>query len=103
MARPSQLGSRLLDVLDPARCRDALSRRLVVPSALAAALVVLPLAVLRPTRLSAHQAARTTLPWAPSDDPQETLQAVHRAIAQEPVFQDPTPDSSGCQPRLVPQ
>jgi beta-lactamase regulating signal transducer with metallopeptidase domain len=99
MARPSQLGSRLLDVLDPARCRDAVSRRLAVPSALAAALVVLPLAVLRPTRLSAHQAAQTTLPWAPSDDPQETLQAVHRAMAQQPVRPDPAPDSSGCEPR----
>jgi len=99
MARPSQLGSRLLDVLDPARRRDAVSRRLVVPSALAAALVVLPLGVLRPTRLSAHQAARTTLPWAPSDDPQETLQAVHRALAQEPAFHHPTSDSSACEPR----
>jgi beta-lactamase regulating signal transducer with metallopeptidase domain len=99
MARPSQLGSRLLDVLDPARRRDALNRRLAVRGACAAALIVLPLAVLHPTRLSAHQAARATLPWTMSDDPQETLQGVHRAMARDPVFHHPPADSSDCRPR----
>lgn len=97
MARPSQLGSRLLDVLDPVRRREALNRRLAVPAALSAALVVLPLAALRPTRLSAHQAPPAALLWA-SDDPQETLEAAHRAMALEPVRR-PTPDTVDCQSR----
>jgi beta-lactamase regulating signal transducer with metallopeptidase domain len=97
MARPSQLGSRLLDVLDPARRREALNRRLAVPAALSAALVVLPLAALRPTRLAAHQAPPAAMLRA-SDDPQETLEAAHRAIALEPVRRA-TPDTVDCQSR----
>jgi beta-lactamase regulating signal transducer with metallopeptidase domain len=50
MARPSQLSGRLLDVLDPARRREALTRRLSMSGACAAALVVLPLAAARPVR-----------------------------------------------------
>jgi beta-lactamase regulating signal transducer with metallopeptidase domain len=98
MARPSQLGSRLLDVLDPARRRDALNRRVALPAALAAALVVLPLAALRPARLATHQMSNGILPVVPSDDPQETLQAMRRPAIQEPVRRA-APDSADCRAR----
>jgi beta-lactamase regulating signal transducer with metallopeptidase domain len=71
MARPSQLGSRLLDVLDPARRRDALGRRYVVRAAGAAALVVLPLAVVHPTRLAARQPAVLGIAATSSEQPQK--------------------------------
>ena len=61
MARPSQLGSRLLDVLDPARRREGLTRRFALSAAGVAALVVLPLAVVHPVR----GAARTAAPSSP--------------------------------------
>src|SRR5262245_24676119 len=48
MARPSHLATRLLDVLDAQRRRDALTRRLALPGAVTAALLVLPVAALRP-------------------------------------------------------
>lgn len=48
MARPSHLATRLLDVLDAHRRRDALTRRLVLPGALVAAFCVFPVAALRP-------------------------------------------------------
>jgi beta-lactamase regulating signal transducer with metallopeptidase domain len=48
MARPSHLATRLLDVLDAHRRRDALTRRLALPGAIAAAFFVLPVAALRP-------------------------------------------------------
>ena len=94
MARPSQLGNRLLDVLDPARRRDALSRRVVFPSALVAALVVLPLAAVRPARLATHQMSSGILPLV-SDDPQETLRTIRRAVAQKPLRHTDA-DSSDC-------
>jgi beta-lactamase regulating signal transducer with metallopeptidase domain len=98
MARPSQLGTRLLDVLDPARRRDVLSRRVALPSVIVAALVVLPLAALRPARLAAHQMSGGARPLAPSDDPQETLQAMRRAMTQEPM-RPAEPDSNDCRTR----
>jgi beta-lactamase regulating signal transducer with metallopeptidase domain len=49
MARPSHLATRLLDVLDAHRRRDALTRRLALPGAVAAALFVFPIAALRPS------------------------------------------------------
>jgi beta-lactamase regulating signal transducer with metallopeptidase domain len=48
MARPAQLATRLLDVLDPTRRRDVVGRRVAVPAWLAAAAVVLPLAAAAP-------------------------------------------------------
>jgi len=48
MARPSQLASRLLAVLDASRNRGGVSRRLVLPAWLIAACVVIPLAALAP-------------------------------------------------------
>ena len=48
MARPSHLATRLLDVLDAHRRRDALTSRLAFPGAVATALLVFPVAALRP-------------------------------------------------------
>jgi beta-lactamase regulating signal transducer with metallopeptidase domain len=48
MARPAQLATRLIDVLDARRCRDTLTPRSVVPAWIAAIAVVVPLATLAP-------------------------------------------------------
>src|SRR5216117_3976695 len=48
MARPAQLATRLLDVLDTRRCRDTLSARAALPAWLAAIAVVVPLAAAAP-------------------------------------------------------
>lgn len=48
MARPAQLATRLIDVLDPRRCRDTLSPRAAVPAWIAAIAVVVPLATIAP-------------------------------------------------------
>src|SRR5882762_10186799 len=48
MARPAQLATRLIDVLDTRRCRDTLSRRSAVPAWIAAIAVVVPLAAAAP-------------------------------------------------------
>ena len=48
MARPAQLATRLLDVLDTRRSRDRLSARSAIPAWLAAIAVVLPLAAAAP-------------------------------------------------------
>jgi beta-lactamase regulating signal transducer with metallopeptidase domain len=48
MARPAQLATRLLDVLDTRRSRDTLSPRSAVPAWIAAIVVVVPLAAAAP-------------------------------------------------------
>jgi len=48
MARPAQLATRLIDVLDTRRCRDTLSPRSALPAWIAAIAVVVPLATLAP-------------------------------------------------------
>jgi beta-lactamase regulating signal transducer with metallopeptidase domain len=48
MARPTQLATRLLDVLDPARRRDVVAPRVAVPAWIAALAVVVPLAAVAP-------------------------------------------------------
>jgi len=48
MARPAQLATRLLDVLDARRCRDMVSPRAALPAWLAAIAVVVPLAAAAP-------------------------------------------------------
>src|SRR6266576_1061081 len=48
MARPAQLATRLLDVLDTRRSRDTLSARSAVPAWIAAIAVVVPLAAAAP-------------------------------------------------------
>lgn len=65
MARPSHLATRLLDVLDAHRRRDALTRRLALPGAVAAAFLVLPIAALRPAT-PPHPVATNSHVAAPS-------------------------------------
>jgi len=48
MARPAQLATRLLDVLDAKRRREVVGRRVAVPAWIAAAVIVIPLAALAP-------------------------------------------------------
>src|SRR5206468_6120075 len=48
MARPAQLATRLIDVLDTRRCRDTLSPRSALPAWIAAIAVVVPLATVAP-------------------------------------------------------
>ena len=48
MARPAQLATRLIDVLDTRRCRDTLSPRSALPAWIAAIAVVVPLAAVAP-------------------------------------------------------
>ncbi len=64
MARPSHLATRLLDVLDAHRRRDALTRRLALPGAAAAALFVFPIAALRPSNPSLPVPASVRAPAA---------------------------------------
>lgn len=94
MARPSQLGSRLLDVLDPARRRDAMTRRFVARAATAAALLVLPLAVVHPTRLAARQAVAPEMPRIPGDDSQTPRHTVRVPTVRTLALQ--SADSTDC-------
>jgi beta-lactamase regulating signal transducer with metallopeptidase domain len=48
MARPAQLATRLLDVLDARRCRDGISARAAAPAWAAAIAIVVPLAAIAP-------------------------------------------------------
>lgn len=94
MARPSQLGSRLRDVLDPARRRDALTRGSVVRAAVMVALLVVPLAVVHPTRLAARRAAAPEMPRISGNAPRPALQDLRRAAARDPVLSQR--DSGDC-------
>ncbi|HEY6224294.1 MAG TPA: hypothetical protein VIW26_10935, partial [Gemmatimonadales bacterium] len=82
MARPSHLATRLLDVLDAHRRRDALTRRLVLPGAIAAAFCVFPVAALRPV-----------------DPATQVVSSIHAAVAS-PLLSD---DEFGVRGRPVPQ
>jgi len=60
MARPAQLATRLIDVLDARRCRDTLSPRSALPAWIGAIAVVVPLAALAP-RVAEPAAARSSI------------------------------------------
>jgi len=68
MARPAQLASRLLDVLDGTRRRDVVARHVAVPAWIAAAAVVLPLAAVAPRLAEPAPASLSidTIPRLPS-------------------------------------
>src|SRR2546426_6358660 len=68
MARPAQLATRLLDVLDTRRCRDTLSARAALPAWLAAIAVVVPLAAAAPRAAEPARGSDTidTIPRLPS-------------------------------------
>jgi beta-lactamase regulating signal transducer with metallopeptidase domain len=93
MARPSHLATRLLDVLDAHRRRDALTRRLALPGAVAAAFLVLPVAALRPANpphavvTSVH--APAAAPLLADED--------FRAPARRVVQPSDMPDTGDCE------
>jgi beta-lactamase regulating signal transducer with metallopeptidase domain len=93
MARPSHLATRLLDVLDAGRRRDALTRRLALPGAVAAAFLVLPAAALRPANpphavaASVHRTAAS--PLLADED--------FRAPARRVVQPSEQPDTGACE------
>src|SRR5213593_3882282 len=58
MARPAQLATRLLDVLDTRRRRDTLSARSALPAWIAAIVVVVPLAAAAPRRVATSDTLR---------------------------------------------
>ncbi|MGE5800852.1 MAG: M56 family metallopeptidase [Gemmatimonadota bacterium] len=64
MARPAQLATRLIDVLDARRCRDMLSPRSALPAWIGAIAVVVPLAALAP-RVAEPAAARSSIDTIP--------------------------------------
>jgi len=68
MARPAQLATRLLDVLDARRSRDTLSARSAVPAWIAAIAVVVPLAAAAPrvAEPAGRSDAVDTIPRLPS-------------------------------------
>src|SRR5213593_834924 len=70
MARPAQLATRLIDVLDTGRSRDTLSARSALPAWIAAIAVVVPLAAAAPRVAEPASASRAdaidTIPRLPS-------------------------------------
>ena len=70
MARPAQLATRLIDVLDTGRSRDTLSARSALPAWIAAIAVVVPLAAAAPRVAEPASASRggaiDTIPRLPS-------------------------------------
>lgn len=103
MARPSHLATRLLDVLEPTRRREALTRRLVWSASVVAALVVLPLAAVRSTDAApvASPAPTTRLVDAPSNSGASSV-AMHRVMP--PRVDQSGVDSATCQfrpPKVV--
>src|SRR5437879_11403754 len=68
MARPAQLATRLLDVLDTRRRRDTLSARSALPAWIAAIVVVVPLAAAAPRGIEPMSASSSidTIPPLPS-------------------------------------
>src|SRR5437879_2976754 len=68
MARPAQLATRLLDVLDTRRRRDTLSAKSALPAWIAAIVVVVPLAAAAPRGIEPTSASSSldTIPPLPS-------------------------------------
>jgi beta-lactamase regulating signal transducer with metallopeptidase domain len=88
MARASHLATRLLDVLDAHRCRDALTRRLALPGAAAAALFVFPIAALRPSNPPLPVAPSVRAPAASPLIPDEDFRAPALHAVRAPAVVD---------------
>ncbi len=65
MARPAQLATRLIDVLDARRRRDTLSPRSALPAWIAAIVIVVPLAAVAPRVAEPAAASVATIPGVP--------------------------------------
>ena len=83
MARPGQLATRLIDVLDTRRRRDTLSSRSALPAWIAAIVVVLPLAALAP-----RVAEPATITVEPAT---VTVDTIRRVPAPNVVTRRPAP------------
>lgn len=79
MARPAQLATRLIDVLDTRRCRDTLSPRSAVPAWLAAVAIVVPLAAAAPR--IAQPAAAASIDTIPMVSPHRAGRVAARTPA----------------------
>ena len=93
MARPSHLATRLLDVLDAHRRRDALTRRLALPGAVAAAFLVLPVAALRPANPPHSVVTSVHAPAASPLLADEDFRAPARRVVQPSDM----PDTGDCE------
>lgn len=93
MARPAQLATRLLDVLDARRCRDTLSPRSALPAWLAAIAVVVPLAAVAPRVAEPASVASSidTIPRVPAPP----LRSKARPQSRQPVARDTLKGCSG--------
>src|SRR5258705_7638475 len=80
MARPAQLATRLIDVLDTRRRRDTLSPRSALPAWLAAIAVVVPLAAIAPRVAESATVRIDTL--APLPAPNVVRRAARPAAAR---------------------
>jgi len=97
MARPAQLATRLIDVLDGRRCRDTLSPRSALPAWLGAIAVVVPLAALAP-RVAEPAATRSiidTIPPLPGPRPKATARRPALVRADRPLVRDTLKGCSG--------
>src|SRR5256714_11073553 len=97
MARPAQLATRLLDVLDTRRRRDTLSARLAVPAWIAAIAVVVPLAVAAPRVAAPAPATRSidTIPPLPAPVLRARHTPVVSAVAGKTAPAGPSQDTTG--------
>src|ERR1041385_5942258 len=99
MARPAQLATRLIDVLDTHRCRDTLSPRSAVPAWLAAIAIVVPIAAAAPriAQPAPHDVASIdTIPLVPSPRVRRAASwTPAAAVAASPAATDTLPGCSG--------
>ena len=86
MARPAQLATRLLDVLDTRRSRDTVSPRAAVPAWIAAVAIVLPLAAAAPrvAEPAPYSASIDTTPRIPAPRAAKPGKAPHLLVRQTP-------------------
>lgn len=96
MARPAQLATRLIDVLDARRCRDTLSPRSALPAWIAAIVVVVPLAAAAPrvAEPAAPASRIDTIPRLPSPWPKSKRAA--KPVSPAPVRALGTDTLKGC-------
>jgi len=87
MARPAQLATRLIDVLDTRRCRDTLSARAALPAWLVAIAVVVPLAAAAPrvAQPASVSGSIDTIPRLPSPSLTPKRGAAPAVASRHPV------------------
>jgi len=94
MARPSQLATRLLDVLDATRRRGVVAPRVAVPAWIAAAIVVIPLAAVAP-RVAEPAARRAQIDTIPETRTRMKVKGPPRRVSSPKVATDTLKGCSG--------